>query len=346
MAVEIFYGTKEIPADFGPSVVTIGVFDGVHRGHRLLIDTAVKTARDTDTKAVLVTFDPHPVTVFLPERAPFAVTTLDNRLKLAEEAGIDAVVVIDFTRELQGLGPKDYIQELLLDGLRTVRVVVGENFTFGAGAAGTAQTMEELSGEMGFSTTIVPLLNEDGVRMSSTTVRDFLSDGDVERANWVLGRHFSVSGPVVRGNGRGGKELGYPTANQYFPESIAIPADGVYAGWFTLDSAQAPVTGNIEPGKRYAAAISVGTNPTFGDSERSVESFVLDRDADLYGHDATVEFVSRLRGMVKFDSIDELLDAMRNDVRGARAVLADDAARHAWASAYFFLRTDAPSDAS
>lgn len=340
MPVEVFYGLGEIPAEFGPSVVTIGVFDGVHRGHRLLIDTAVETARDTGTKAVMVTFEPHPVSVFLPERAPLAVTTLDDRLKQAAAAGIDAVVVIDFTKDLRGLGPRDYVQRLLLDGLRAVRVIVGENFTYGADAAGTAETMEELSGEMGFSTTIVPLLTSEGVRISSTTVREALAEGNVARANWALGRHFSVSGPVVRGNGRGGKELGYPTANQYFPDSVAIPADGVYAGWFTVDSADIPVAGNIEPGKRYAAAISVGTNPTFGDEERSVESFVLDREADLYGHDATVEFVEHLRGMVKFESIDDLLENMSRDVDAARKALAADAEKHEWESDEYFLRTN------
>src|SRR5699024_6788558 len=151
------------------------------------------------------------------------------------------------------------------------------------------------------------LLDDEGVRISSTTVREYLSKSDVARSNRALGRHFYDSGPVVRGAGRGGKELGFPTANQYLHDTVAVPADGVYAGWSTILPTEAPGTGDMKPGVAYAAAISVGTNPTFGDEQRSVESFVLDRDADLYGHDVKVEFVDHVRTMEKFDSVEQLL---------------------------------------
>lgn len=338
--VDIWYSLSQIPAGFGPSVVTIGVFDGLHRGHQQLINRTVTRARDTGAKSVMVTFDPHPVSVFLPERAPLAVSTLDGRLALARQMGIDAVVVIDFTRELSGLSPRDYVQELLVNALHARHVVVGENFTFGAAAAGTPQVLTGLGEEFGFGVDIIALLDDAGVQISSTTIRTYLAAGDVSAANWALGRQFSVCGPVVRGAGRGGKELGFPTANQYFDDTVALPADGVYAGWFVVDkrSDSLVVDGNMEPGVRYGAAISVGTNPTFGDAERSIESFVLDREADLYGHDATVYFVDHIREMVKFDSVDELLEAMHRDVARVRTVLAADAAAHDWPDGEFFLQ--------
>ncbi|MDK8764349.1 bifunctional riboflavin kinase/FAD synthetase [Corynebacterium sp. MSK218] len=322
--VDIWYGIDNIPADLGPTTVTIGVFDGVHRGHQQLITRAVDHARANDYRAVMVTFDPHPVSVFLPERAPLAVVTFERRMQLAEEMGIDAVLVIDFTQEMRGVEPRQYVEDLLVGHLHTKHIVVGENFTFGAGAAGTASALAEFGAEFGFDVDIVPLLNDDGERICSTNIRAALDRGDISRANWALGRHFSVTGPVVRGAGRGGKELGFPTANQYFPESVAIPADGVYAGWFVIEPTDAAVEGDMEPSVPYPAAISVGTNPTFGDEERSVESFVLDRDADLYGHEATVHFVDHVRDMEKFNSVDELLTAMKRDVARVREILAQE----------------------
>ena len=285
----------------------------------------------------MVTFDPHPVSVFLPERAPLSVITFERRMQLAEEMGIEAVLVIDFTEELRGVEPRDYVTDLLVERLHTEHVVVGENFTFGAGASGTAEALAEFGAEFGFGVDIVPLLDDDGERICSTNIRAALAKGDIARANWALGRHFTVTGPVVRGAGRGGKELGFPTANQYFPESVAIPADGVYAGWFIVHS-DSSIEGDMRPGVAYAAAISVGTNPTFGDEERSIESFVLDRDADLYGYEATVHFVGHLRDMVKFNSVDELLEAMANDVAKARQVLAADAKAQGWTAKDYFLR--------
>ncbi|WP_165242428.1 bifunctional riboflavin kinase/FAD synthetase [Corynebacterium lizhenjunii] len=335
--MDIWYGLEQLPPQVGPAVVSIGVFDGVHRGHQTLLTEAVARARATAKRAIMVTFDPHPVSIFLPSRAPLAVTTVDRRLELAEQLGIDGVLVIDFTRELAGLSPRDYVETLLVGALQATDVVVGRNFSFGAQAAGTAQTLAQLGKEYGFDVCIKDLLEDAGVKICSTYIRSQLASGDIRQANWALGRDFSVCGPVVRGAGRGGKELGFPTANQYFPDSIAIPTDGVYAGWFRVDDTAAGVDGNITPGRAYAAAISVGTNPTFGDEERSIESFVLDREADLYGHDATVFFVDHLRPMVKFNSVDELLEAMRRDVATARKVLAQDARAKGWGPEQYFL---------
>ena len=312
-------------------MVTIGVFDGVHRGHQTLMREASRQARELGVPCVMVTFDPHPISVFLPGRQPTRLAPLDYRITLAASQGVEAVLIIDFTKELAGLSPEEYFRMMIVDALRARSVVVGENFTFGTHGAGTEATMRELGGQHDVDITIMPLLHDDDLCICSTLVRDFLVEGDVARANWALGRRYSVRGEVVRGAGRGGKELGYPTANLYLPETVALPADGVYAGWFTITDDRAidreisrEIDGDMVPGVRYPTAVSVGTNPTFGDERRSVEAFVLDREADLYGHHVMVEFVDRLRPMVKFHGVEELLEAMANDVAQTREILARD----------------------
>lgn len=316
----VWHGIGNVPASLEASVVTIGVFDGVHRGHQQLIERASRLAKERGVPAVMVTFDPHPLSVFLPERAPMMLTSLEQRLALAGEMGIDAALVVDFTRELAGLNPEEYFTELLHKTLGATALVVGENFTFGKDAAGTADTAREMGKELGIDVEIVELLQEDGQRICSSSIRDYLQAGDVEHAAWALGHPYTITGPVVRGAGRGGKELGFPTANQYFLDDVALPADGVYAGWFTVKGPRA-IDGDMEPGVAYPAAISVGTNPTFGDERRSVESFILDRDADLYGYEADVAFIGHIRSMEKFNSVDELLTAINNDVNKVREIL-------------------------
>lgn len=327
----IWHGIDDVPADLDASVVTIGVFDGVHRGHRRLIEEAVSEAHSRGLPCVMVTFDPHPLAVFLPGRQPTRLAPVDFRINLAEAEGVDAVLVIDFTRELAGLSPEAYFTTMLVDVLQVESVVVGENFTFGTNGDGTEATMRELGARHGVDVTIMPLLHDDDLCICSTLVREFLVEGNVARANWALGRRYSVRGEVVRGAGRGGRELGYPTANLYLPETVALPADGVYAGWFTITDDRVidreisrEIDGDMVPGVRYPTAVSVGTNPTFGDERRSVEAFVLDREADLYGHHVMVEFVDHLRPMVKFNGIDELMEAMANDVAKTREILARD----------------------
>lgn len=306
-------------------VVTIGVFDGVHRGHQMLITHAVEQARQSGVPSVVMTFDPHPVAVFAPEITPPTLMPLAQRAEVIESLGVDYMLVIDFTKELAGESPEDYFRSVLVDALHASSVVVGENFTFGAGASGTAATMVELGRQYGVDVDVVELLHNGEERICSTAIRAALGEGDVGTASGYLGRAFSITAPVERGAGRGGKELGYPTANQYVPDTGATPADGVYAGWFTVveDEGQTlgPIDGDMEVGVAYPAAISVGTNPTFGDHRRSIESFVLDRDADLYGRTARVEFVAKVRDMVKFSSVEELLENMARDVATVRTVL-------------------------
>lgn len=329
--MDIWSGLDSVPADLQGSVVTIGVFDGLHRGHQSLIGEAKKQAEELGVPCVMVTFDPHPIAVFLPGKEPTRLAPLDYRLNLAAECGVDAALVIDFTKELAGLSAEEYFTTMIVDTLHARSVVVGENFTFGVNGAGTESTMRELGQKFGVHVTIAPLLHDDDQRICSTLVRDYLDQGEVERANWALGRRYAVRSEVVRGAGRGGKELGYPTANLYLPTSVALPADGVYAGWFTITDDREidkeisrDIDGTMVPGVRYQTAISVGTNPTFGDERRSVEAFILDQEADLYGHHVMVEFVGHLRDMVKFNGVDELLDAMARDVTNARDILAKD----------------------
>lgn len=318
----IWQGLDDVHSELDASVVTIGVFDGVHRGHQRLINTAVYVAREKKLPSVLVTFDPHPKEIFTPGNNPPLLTTAVERQRMCAELGIDAVLIIDFNRELAGLSPEDYFTTLLLDTLGARHIVVGQNFTFGDMGRGTAETMSELGEKYEIDVNVVNLLHDESDRICSTNIRKHLDDGDVGRAAWALGRPYSLTGEVVHGSGRGGAELGYPTANQYFPDSVAVPGDGVYAGWFVIEGHDF-VDGDMEPGLAYPAAISVGTNPTFGDTRRSVESFVMDRHADLYGHTATVYFVEKIRDMVKFNSVEELLDSIANDVKRTRDILID-----------------------
>ncbi|MBL1078764.1 bifunctional riboflavin kinase/FAD synthetase [Nocardia sp. 2] len=303
----------EMPAEWGRCVLTIGVFDGVHRGHAQLISRAVKSAAVRGVPSVLMTFDPHPLEVVRPGSHPAQLSTLTRRAELAEELGIDVFVVMPFTQEFMKLTPEQYVQELLVNRLHVSEVVVGDNFTFGAKAAGTVDTMRELGRKYGFEVDGVQLLGEHAVTFSSTYIRACLNSGDITAAAEALGRPHRLEGVVVHGDGRG-KGLGFPTANVAPTMHAAVPADGVYAGWFTvLDDP------DFEP---RMAAISVGTNPTFEDGRRrTVEPHLLDFDGDLYGKKVAVDFVEQLRGMRKFDSIEELVEAIGHDVDEARKVL-------------------------
>lgn len=321
--MKILHGLGAVPGEFAHSrgsVVTIGVFDGVHKGHQLLINTAVDTARGLGLPSVVLTFDPHPREIFAPGSAPAALLPLAERAEQIEQLGVDYLLVVDFRVELAGESPEAYVREVLVGKLAARHVLVGENFTFGRDAEGTAETMAQLGRRFGFDVTIVQLLGDAGVRICSTAIRHQLAGGDIQGAAEFMGRPFSLTAKIERGAGRGGRELGYPTTNQYASESAALPGDGVYAGWLTIVD-EGPIAGDIRPGVRYPAAISVGTNPTFGDQRRSVESYILDRNADLYDRVARVEFVKKVRDMEKFDSVAELLDHMARDVASARKIL-------------------------
>lgn len=325
--VSIWYGLDRIPEHLaaGGTVVTIGVFDGVHRGHQELVKRAVALAHERGVPSVMFTFDPHPTVVFRPSAVPPLLSSVRRRAELAHEYGIDHVVVVSFTKEIASWSPEEYVNKVLVELLNAKAVVVGDNFTFGHKAAGTSAMLQELGEARGMRVDVLRLLEDGDHVVCSTWIRQALAEGDVEGANEALGRSFRVSGEVTHGAGRGGRALGFPTANLYFAEKFALPADGVYAGYVTVlpghGIAAGATVGTMPVGERMPSAISVGTNPTFGHEPRSVESFILDHEADLYGLDIAVEFVHRLRGMETYNSLDELIEAIGRDVTQTRKAL-------------------------
>ena len=291
------------------SVVVIGNFDGVHRGHQALIRAA--RAGEPAARVVAVTFWPHPMTVVRPDQAPPLLTSLSRRRELLRAAGVDEVVVVEFTSEVAGWSPSEFVAAVLAP-LRPRRVVVGENFRFGFRASGDVATLAEL-GRGRFEVLALPLVSDGTQPSSSTAIRHAVADGDFGRVRELSDTPFRVTGVVVRGDQRG-RELGYPTANIPVEPGVVVPADGVYAGWLTrLDEPDAP---------RWPAAISVGTNPTFDGLERRVEAYVLDRDdLELYGVEVAIEFYLRLRGQVRYAGREALIVQMRTDVEQTRQLL-------------------------
>ena len=309
--MKVWRSLDEVPDGIGPSVVVIGNFDGVHLGHRAVIGRARQLADTGGHALVAVTFDPHPMAVLRPEHAPSALTTVESRAELLAEAGVDHVFALPFSREIAAWSPEEFVDRVLVEGLHAAAVVVGANFRFGNRAAGDLATLREAGASRGFDAVGIAL--DGGPQVwSSTYVRTCLTAGDVAGAAQALGRPFAVRGEVVVGDRRG-RGLGYPTANVPIGAGMAAPADGVYAGWLT----------RRDTDERFPAAISVGTNPTFaGDRERRVEAYALDRDdLELYGVEVEVAFVERLRGMVRFEGIEPLLETMADDVRRTREVL-------------------------
>ncbi len=309
---------SQIPQGYGPSVVTLGNFDGVHKGHHAVLSTVVRTARDQGpdgAHAVAVTFEPHPVAVLHPERAPQIITSPDYRLDLLSATGLDAVLVMEFTAEFAQWTPERFVVEVFVKALGASVVVVGEDTRFGVRNSGDVRTLRRLGAEHGFKVLTLADLGEGG-RWSSSRVRDLVIAGDVAGAAEILGRPHRVSGEVVHGDHRG-RELGYPTANLCQGPSGLVPADGVYAGWLIRSTLPDRDLDHTLP-----AAISIGTNPTFAGTQRRVEAYVLDRtDLELYGEIVAVEFIERLRATEKFDSIEDLLVQIADDVEHCRSVL-------------------------
>jgi len=311
--VQIWRTPDDVPADLGRTVITIGNFDGCHLGHQMVLRRARAVATELGgLPVVAVTFDPHPMAVLRPEHAPSMLTTVEERAALLAEAGADHVVVIPFDRTIAAWSPAEFVERIVAGALAAKAVVVGANFRFGNRAAGDVATLRELGAQHDFTAEGVAL--DGGPQVwSSTYVRTCLATGDVAGAAEALGRPVTVRGAVVKGDQRG-RELGFPTANVPVRDTGLVPADGVYAGWLR----------RLDTDETYPAAISVGTNPTFaGERERRVESYVLDRtDLDLYGVEVEVTFVAHLRGMLRFDGLDDLVQAMERDVARTRELLA------------------------
>jgi len=283
-------------------VVAIGIFDGVHAGHQQIIATARHAGEVT-----VITFDPHPTSVIAPERAPTQLVNLKDRISLLKEAGATFVEVINFNKDFSTLSPDQFIEEVLVGRFSSEHVVVGENFNFGYKAQGTPKYLSEVGPKYGFAVSIVKLQEDRGSTISSSRIRNLIIDGQIERANELLTRNFYLKGLVIHGEKRG-REIGYPTANIGLTNLATIPADGVYAGWLSVDN------------QRWPAAISIGTNPTFPRVRgRQVEAYALDQtDLELYDLEAKIEFGYRLRDTLKFDGLEPLLKQMKKDCDQAR----------------------------
>lgn len=304
------------PPQLRPCVATFGNFDGVHRGHRAILDELIRQGRERDLPVVVVTFDPHPVEVMHPERAPELIAPGSLRDDFLRDAGIDGVLVLPFTMEFAQTSAVDYIVDTFVTGLEAAALVVGADTKgFGAGYTGDVDLIRRLGQEHDFDVVVIEDQGDDE-RWSSSAVRAHLAAGEVEAAAEILDRPHRVTGTVVHGHHRG-RDLGYPTANLGSDTLGLVPSDGVYAGWLTrLDLPE----GSAD--RHLPAAISVGTNPTFDGQVRVVESYVLDRtDLDLYGELVAVDFVGHVRPTLRFDSIDELLEAMARDVDATRTIL-------------------------
>jgi riboflavin kinase/FMN adenylyltransferase len=286
-------------------VVAIGVFDGVHRGHQEILSRAKEIA--DGGSVIALTFDPHPATVFAPERAPKLLVTLSDRVVLLKIHNADQVAVIKFDAKFASMSPEDFVESVLVNQLHASDVVVGENFTYGHKAEGNINSLRESGTSKNFDVHVLSISQEEEQNISSSRIRTLVREGKVETARNLLTRPHRLDGVVVRGEARG-REIGYPTANLGNIHGQCIPADGVYAGWLTVGI------------NRWPAAISIGTNPTFeGDRGRQVEAYALDQvGLDLYDQGATIEFGWRLRETLKFDGLDLLLEQMAKDCQRAR----------------------------
>ena len=302
----------------GGSAVTIGAYDGVHIGHQVLLADLRARAEARGLATVVVTFDRHPATVVRPDSAPLLLCDLDQKLELLAAAGVDRTVVVPFDDERANESAEDFVSEILIGAVASKLIVVGEDFHFGHGRKGNVALLREVGVDAGFSVEGMSLATafDDGVAavpISSTRIRSLVADGRVEEAATLLGRPHQVRGTVAHGDGRGGTDLGFPTAHVEGPAGIAVPAVGIYAGWYERPD-----------GRRWPTAISVGTRPTFyGDGgPLMVEAFLLDFEGDLYGEAARVSFVAQVRrDELRFDSADELVAQMHRDVEATRVAL-------------------------
>lgn len=308
--MRILQGTRSLPVE-EPASVTIGVFDGVHAGHRAVIGRAVEVARERDLRSVAVTFDRHPLETLSPGKTPKLLTTPRRKAELIDALGVDVLFVLEFTEEVSRWSPEDFVDRVLVRGLRARHVAVGASFTFGHRAAGTVAKLAELGIRHGFTAEGLETVLVDSRRVSSSSIRDALSAGDLEWPELALGRRYAVEGAVVPGAGRG-RDLGFPTANLRTPDGILLPGRGVYAGRATAGDTSWP------------AAINIGVNPTFGREPLHLEAYLLGFDGDLTGAVLAVEFWARLRDEVRFDGPAELGRQIARDVEATRRLVAGE----------------------
>jgi len=305
--MDVVQGTGSLPIE-GSSAVTIGFFDGVHRGHQAVIGRMVEDARARGLRPTAITFDRHPLETLSPGKTPPLLTTLRRKAALIEELGVETLFILEFTEQVSRWPPEEFVRRVLAEGLGAGHVVIGANFTFGHKAVGNFQVLSDLGAALRFSVQAVGLFKVDGRPVSSTSIREALAEGDLSWPQRALGRRYLVEGTVVPGAGRG-RSLGFPTANLRTPDGILLPGRGVYAGRAGLD------------GRWWTAAINVGVNPTFGEEPLHVEAFLIGFDADLGGQVLAVEFWERLRDEVRFETAEDLARQIDDDVERTKAVL-------------------------
>jgi riboflavin kinase / FMN adenylyltransferase len=310
--MDVVRGLDALPLAEVPSVVTIGFFDGVHLGHRSLLSQTVKAARERGSRSVAVTFDRHPREVLTPGQEPRLLTTIERKAPLIADCGIDVLVVLEFTEPLSKITAEDFVRDVLVGGIHAVHARVGPDFTFGHRAAGSIRTLRDVGSPLGLTADEVEPFTVDGRVVSSSSIRTALAEGDLGWPRVALGRPYVIDGEVVSGAGRG-KDLGYPTANLRTWPRLLLPGQGIYAG-----------TAELFDGSRYPAAIDVGTNPTFGVEPLHVEAFLIDfPDVELRGQQLAVGFRERLRDEVRFESVDELVAAIGEDVERTRRIVSE-----------------------
>jgi riboflavin kinase/FMN adenylyltransferase len=302
--MQIVRGLESVPPDARPSVVALGTFDGVHLGHRAILGTAVTRARAAGRQALACTFEQHPAEILNPARAPKSISTVDERLELIAETGVDGVVVLSFTPALAAVEPEAFVKDVLLGRLRAHEIVVGFNHRFGRGARGDARLLQEMAGRLGFQAHVVPPLTVDGVAVSSSEVRTALQRGDVAAAAKFLGRPYWIGGTVTSGHGRG-RTIGFPTANVAPDRDLLIPK-GVY-GCFA----------HVE-GVAHPAVVNVGVRPTFAETTLAIEAHLLDFTGDLYNRRMRLDFILHLREEMRFPSVDDLKAQIARDAAAAR----------------------------
>ena len=305
--MEIIRDVDNLPEALKGAIVTIGNFDGVHRGHRKIFRKIVREAKDAHTKSLVITFDPHPQKVMHPERRPFfLLTPLQEKLDLISSCGVDAVILFTFSTTFAEVTAGEFVEDILWKKLRLRKLFVGYDYVFGKGKGGNDDFLKESGRKLGFQVEEIGVVKTDGMIASSTNIRLSILDGDVRLASEMLGRPYSVSGIVIKGYRRG-TEIGYPTAN--LKSEKVIPATGVYA-----------IIAELE-GTRHQGVINIGTNPTFGNEEISAEVHLLDFEGDIYGKDITILFIERLRDEKKFKGSAELVRQIKKDIEQTRKIL-------------------------
>jgi riboflavin kinase/FMN adenylyltransferase len=301
----ILYNLEQLKEPLRNPVLTIGNFDGVHKGHLVLFDLIKERAKKIDGQSVVMTFDPHPTKVTMPKKSPRLITPTKQKLKLIDDAGIDVIFCIPFTKELSSISARDFVQNILVDKIGVREIVVGYDYSFGHNREGNIALLKDMGNHLGFSVHVVEQVRINQKPVSSTSIRNLVTEGHISRAKKLLGRDYQVCGTVVKGKSRGAMLLGFPTANIELIDEL-IPKVGVYAVKVIIDDTI------------YKGVTNIGYNPTFGDNQFSVETHILDFSGDLLGKTIRVNFIERLRYERTFESLEELSDQIAKDIRQAR----------------------------